>query len=106
MNVQDEKLVLFELLKAFSLSLDLICNPIEYDTERGLSCGNEDMIEIAELEKEENPERGRSIIEELVVIAGDIKAHFKDYQGWKRFRESLLDRLDGSESRYYALFKD
>jgi len=106
MNVQDEKLVLLEMLKAFSLSLDLICNPLGYLTEMGLFRGNEEMIEIAQIEEEQNPDRGRRIIEELVEMAGNIEAHFKDYNDWLAYRKNLEYELEGSEQRYFDLFKD
>ena len=106
MTKQDRDLIIKEARKAECLGLDLIRDPIDFDTQRGLSYGNEDMEEIAQIEKDENPILGKEIIEKTTAVIEDPEAHFKDYDEWLVYRRDLEAALSGSEDRYWRFFKD
>ena len=105
MKVQYKKLILKEARRVICLGLNLIRDPLDPDTKKGLLHGGETQ-EFAEIEQEKHPRIGKEMIEKAMATIEDPEAHFKDYSAWKAYRKRLEYELEGSEQRYFDFFKE
>jgi len=105
MTKQDRDLIIREARKVICIGLDLIRDPLDPDTKKGLVYGGETQ-EFAEIEQEKHPKIGKEMIEKAMATIEDPEAHFKDYNDWLAYRKSLEYELEGSEQRYFDFFKE